>query len=332
MAKVASCRPLLLRFNSARRTIAASLGCCLTCVLLLADTFHALDPNKRITQYIHTSWRIQDGSAPSGMYSITQTTDGFLWFLSSRGEIYRFDGVQFRRWRMPSEAEIIGKIRNIVGDRAGGLWVLGADGIAHLKDGAITSHVQLDGLEPNPLNVSEDADGSIWVVRGDNGIAEPVCHIDEHAVKCYGKADGIPISPIDAILADGKGGFWLGGQAALVHWHAGVSEMYPVQGLRADIGAPGIMSLALGPDGSLWVGIFSDGPGRGLARLDGGNVRSFVTSSFDGSKVTVFSLRFDHEGNLWVGTANQGVFRVHGNVTEDYTGRRLVQRFRARVL
>jgi signal transduction histidine kinase/ligand-binding sensor domain-containing protein len=315
---MASRRPLLLRFTGTRGAIAAMLGSCLTCVLLLAGAVHALDPKKHVTQYLHTSWRIQDGSAPSGMYSITQTTDGFLWFLSSRGEIYRFDGVQFRRWHMPSEAETIGKIRNIVGDPAGGLWVLGADGIAHVKDGAVTSHVPLDGLEPNPLNVSEDADGSIWVVRGDNGIAEPVCHIDEHAVKCYGKSDGIPISPIDAILADGRGGFWLGGQAALVHWHAGASEMYPIQGLKADMGAPGIMSLALGPDGSLWVGIFSDGPGRGLARLDGGNVRSFVSSSFDGSKVTVFSLRFDHEGNLWVGTANQGVFRVHGNATEHY--------------
>ena len=59
---------------------------------------YALDPNKRLTQYMHTSWRIQDGSAPSGMYAIAQTSDGFLWFLSSRGEIYRFDGVQFRPW------------------------------------------------------------------------------------------------------------------------------------------------------------------------------------------------------------------------------------------
>ena len=28
------------------------------------------------------------------------------------------------------------------------------------------------------------------------------------------------------LLADGKGGFWLGGQTALVHWHAGESEKY----------------------------------------------------------------------------------------------------------
>ena len=44
----------------------------------------------------------------------------------------------------------------------------------------------------NPLNVSEE-NGSIWVVRGENGISEPLCNVTEVAVKCFGKADGVPI-------------------------------------------------------------------------------------------------------------------------------------------
>ena len=315
--KIASRQRLLLRFRLARRAISTTVGCCLTCLFFLLGTLCGLDPNKHVTQYIHTSWRIQDGSAPSGMYAITQTSDGFLWFLSSRGEIFRFDGVQFRHWPIP-DAESIGRIRNIVADRGGGLWVLGAEGIAHLNDGVVTSHFRLDGLEANPLNTSQDSDGSIWVVRGDNGIAEPVCHVSEHAMKCYGKSDGIPISPIDAILADGTDGFWLGGQTALAHWHGGVSEMYPIKGLKAAMGAPGVMSLARGPDGSVWVGIFSNGSGRGLARFEKGTVKSFVTPTFDGSKLTVFALRFDRDGNLWVGTANDGVLRIHGDAVDHY--------------
>ena len=278
---------------------------------------YALDPNKSVTQYMHTSWRMQDGSLPAGMFSITQTSDGFLWFLSSRGEIYRFDGVQFRPWQIPADAKSIGRIRNIVGDRAGGLWVLGAVGIVHLKGEIVTSRVALDGLMANPANVSVDPDGSIWVVRGENGVSEPLCHVTEGAVKCFGKSDGIPIAPIDAILADGKGGFWLGGQAALAHWHAGVSEVYPIKGLTEG-GGPGIMSLASGPDGSVWVGIFGSGPGNGLARFENGIVRSFITPTFDGSKLTVFALRLDRDGNLWVGTGSEGIFRVHGNVVNHY--------------
>ena len=51
------------------------------------------------------------------------------------------------------------------------------------------------------------------------------------------------MAPIDAILADGKGGFWLGGQTALAHWHAGVSQTYPIEGSTANSGTPGILSL-----------------------------------------------------------------------------------------
>ena|ERR1035441_7248859 len=80
-------RPLLLRVSWPRTTIAAALACHLTGILLLAGTVYALDPNKRVTQYIHTAWRTQDGSLPAGMFSITQTSDGFLWFLSLPGDV-----------------------------------------------------------------------------------------------------------------------------------------------------------------------------------------------------------------------------------------------------
>ena len=86
MGKTASRRLLLLRFTWARAVIAVALGPCLTCVFFLPAQAHALDPNKRITQYMHTSWRIQDGSLPAGMYHITQTPDGFIWLSVSFGK------------------------------------------------------------------------------------------------------------------------------------------------------------------------------------------------------------------------------------------------------
>ncbi len=317
MGKVASRRPLLHCLNWARGAIAAMLGCCLTCVLLLAGALHALDPNKRLTQYLHTSWRIQDGSAPSGMSAITQTSDGFLWFLSPPGDIYRFDGVRFHPWRLPGDSGSVGKTMNILGDHAGGLWVFGEHEVVHLKGAVVTSRIQLEGVGWTSNAISEDADGSIWLVRA-NGVGGPLCHVTERAVKCFGEADGIPVLHLNALLPDGNGGFWLGGETTLVHWHAGASEVYPVEGLKSNAGQMGIVSLARDPDGSLWVGIINEGPGLGLAKLEGGTVRSFVTPTFDGSKVNVFPMRLDREGNLWLGTLSSGVLRVHGKVVEHY--------------
>ncbi len=320
---MASRHRLLLRVGWSRTSIAAALSCHLACILLLAGSAHALDPNKRITQYVHTSWRTeQDNIKPSG-YSITQSSDGFLWFVS--GDMATFDGVRFASWDGPPNYGSIsahdtgfGQIVNAFADHSGGLWVIGLRGIVHLKGRVVTSQFELDGLR-SLQNMSEDPDGSLWVVRGNNAISdEPLCHVTDRAVKCFGKSDGIPISPVNSMLADGKGGFWLGGQTALVHWHDGVSETYPIEGLKSNAGRAGIAGLARGLDGSLWVGILRDGPGRGLGRLINGVFHPFVTPGLDGSKLRVHSMMFDRDGNLWVGTEGEGLFRIQGNLGDHY--------------
>ncbi|HKN20012.1 MAG TPA: two-component regulator propeller domain-containing protein [Terracidiphilus sp.] len=316
-------RPLLFRFRWPRTTIAGLWGAYLACVLFLTGPLHALDPNKRITQYLHNSWRAEQDNIHPGGYKITQTSDGFLWVVS--GDMHTFDGVRFVPWDGPPNYGSIsthdtgfGQIVNAFADHAGGLWVFGLRGIVHLKGRIVTSQFQLDGLRSLQI-ISEDPDGSLWVVRGSNTISDqPLCHVTDHAVRCFGKADGIPISPVNSILADGKGGFWLGGQTALVHWHSGVSESYPIEGLKSNAGRTGIGSLALGPDGSLWAGTFRGGPRRGLGRLIKGVFQPFITPGFDGSKLSVCSMIFDRDGNLWVGTEGQGIFRIQGTLVDHY--------------
>src|SRR5271157_2034999 len=318
MGKMGSRRPLLLRFKWACAAIAATLGSCLTCVLLLAGPVHALDPNKRLTQYMHTSWRIQDGSAPVGIEAISQTLDGYLWLSSDSQGLYRFDGVRFLPWTLSPNGKTINTIVKVYGDHAGGLWALGEREIVHLKGGVVTSHFDLDGLQEFQ-QISEDPDGSLWVVRRRVAASDPpLCRITDGAVKCFGKSDGIPISPLDSLLADGKGGFWLGGQTTLVYWHDGVSETYPIEALNSNTGQLGIVSLARGRDGGLWVGMMAEGRGLGLGRLIGGIVKPFVTPTFDGSKVVVMAMISDHDGNLWVGTIGKGIFRIHDDVVDHY--------------
>ena len=191
-------------------TLVATLVSCLACLLFLTVPVHALDPDKRITQYIHTSWRTQDGSAPAGIYTVAQTSDGFVWFSAFSQVIYRFDGVRFLPWRLPPKSGSSNRFFMVFGDHVGGLWAEGSRQIIRLKGGVVSSDSALEGLS-SFQNMSEDPDGSLWVVRAGNAVSDaPLCHITEPAVRCFGKADGIPITPIDSILADGKGGFWLG--------------------------------------------------------------------------------------------------------------------------
>ena len=107
----------------------------------------ALDPNKRITQYLHKSWRTQDGSLPAAGSSIAQTSDGFLWLAAESEGIYRFDGVRFVPWPILIKGKAIKTITNIYGDHSSGLWVFGEREIIHLKGGVVNSHQELRGLQ-----------------------------------------------------------------------------------------------------------------------------------------------------------------------------------------
>lgn len=288
-----------LCFKFFRLTAAAAVW--FIAVMFFQQQADALDPNKHVTQYIHTSWRTQDGSLPAGMFSIAQTSDGFLWALSLPGDIYRFDGVRF----LPLHANS-GPVGKILADQAGGLWVVGNE-LVHLKNGVVTSHYELKGIH-GFQSLSEGVDGSLWVGR--RGPDSPLCNVTDQGIKCFGKDEGIPLTGINAVLPDGQGGLWLGGENALVHWHEGGSQNYPVKGL--------VTSLALASDRTLWVGNSEEGPESGLAQLKQGVVKPFVTSTFDGRSVQVTSMLSDRDGNLWVATDAKGVFRIHGNNVEHY--------------
>jgi signal transduction histidine kinase/ligand-binding sensor domain-containing protein len=253
------------------------------------------------------------------MFSITQTSDGFLWFSALAQGVYRFDGVRFLPFVPPAKLGSM-HIEDIFADHAGGLWAIGDHEIAHLKDGAVTAHFDLEGIGGR-AGISRDPDGSLWITRASNRVSDaPLCHITDRAAKCFGKSDAMPISPANSVLADGEGGFWVGGQTTLVHWRAGVSQVYPIEGLKSNTGDVGINGLARGTDGSLWVGIAAAGPGLGLGQLRDGVFRPFVTPKFDGSKVSVLDMIFDGGGSLWVASLGKGIFRIHGDVVEHYGG------------
>lgn len=240
------------------------------------------------------------------MASIAQTTDGFLWFVSFPGDIYRFDGVRLVRRHTAADFSS-SWIGNILAAQAGGLWVVG-DELVRLKGNGVISHLAVNGH--GFQSISEDPDGSLWIATS-RGSDQPFCHVSERGIICFGTQEGIPSSRVyNSVLRDGNGGFWLGGETDLVHWHGSASEVYPVKG--------GVEALSRTSDGTLWVGGGQQSSGGGLQQLKDGAVKPFVTRTFDGSKLDVASLMIDHDGNLWVGTETQGLFRIHGSVVEHY--------------
>src|SRR5271168_4530281 len=287
----------------------------LVCVLSLWLTLsaaQALDPNKRLTQYAHTAWRIQDGFLPNTPFWISQTKDGYLWVGDNSGAL-RFDGVRFTPWSTPIASP---PILQPVSVRAGDYWIAMRTELAHVRDNVVISHYDLLVIDA----VYKDSDGSVWALFYLNP-DRILCQATDTKIRCFGKADGITIHEASSFIPDGKGGFWIGGDTTLLHWKMGATpEIYSPQHLQSNAGQIGIHDLLEDPDGSLWVGIMAAGPGLGLERFRNGVLTPVVLPDFDGSKLVIYKLMEDSDKNLWLATVGNGIYRIHGQ-TVDHFGR-----------
>jgi PAS domain S-box-containing protein len=285
---------------------------CLLSLWLTLSTAQALDPNKRLTQYAHTAWRIQDGFLPNTPFWISQTKDGYLWVGGGSGAL-RFDGVRFTPWSAPIASP---PILHPVSVRAGEFWIVTRSELAHVRDNVVISHYDIPGIDA----IYKDSDGSVWALSYPNP-DRVLCQATDTKIRCFGKAEGITIHEASSFLPDGKGGFWIGGDTLLLHWKMGAApEIYSPQQLQSNVGQIGINSLLEDSDGSLWVGIMAAGPGLGLERFRNGVLTPVALPNFDGTKVFIHGMIEDSDQNLWIATFGNGVYRIHGR-TVDHFGR-----------
>ena len=124
----------------------------------------ALDPNRTLQQFDHTSWTIRSG-APSGINALAQTTDGYLWLGATLG-LYRFDGVSFELYHPPrGQALPHASIQSLYATREGGLWIGYTLGEATLlENGSIHNYLYKEDKPPRGTVISflQVEDGTIW--------------------------------------------------------------------------------------------------------------------------------------------------------------------------
>src|SRR5262245_3239703 len=107
---------------------------------LLPRPASALDPDRRLSQYAHFAWRVQDGFFKGSPQRIVQTQDGYLW-LGTTSELLRFDGVRFVPWSSEHGERLAGnRIEDLLAARDGSLWILTGAGLSRWKDERLTSY------------------------------------------------------------------------------------------------------------------------------------------------------------------------------------------------
>src|SRR4030088_1786197 len=132
---------------------AATLG------LLLALPADALDPHRAFSEYRQTVWTSEDGLPATFIYSIAQSSDGYIWLGSTDG-LARFDGIQFVHWRPKGNRILLGAVRVVSAARDGGLWVGTTSGVVGRVRGDDLTTATVDA----PVEALLEArDRTLWV-------------------------------------------------------------------------------------------------------------------------------------------------------------------------
>jgi signal transduction histidine kinase/ligand-binding sensor domain-containing protein len=314
------------------KVVEAKMKILLTALLFGASTAWALDPATHLTQYSHRAWRLQDGFFAGAPTAIAQTTDGYLWIGTANG-LFRFDGVSFVSWADLAAQKQLGsaEISALLGARDGGLWIGAAYRLFRWKDNTLSQYTTRDG---RVNSIIETGKGAILMAR-DRYVDEDggLCQFRDGGVHCYGRRDGVPLPFATSLTEDATGNVWTSAITQLVRWQPASSTVWTLKVVKQAEGLDGIQALAVDRNDSLWVGINRPESGLGLEQFRNGVWKTFRSPNLNGSKIAVSRLFVDRDGALWVGTEDQGIYRIfdgkadHFDSADGLSGNRIAALF-----
>ena len=293
-----------------RTTVVAAL-------LLCVGPAFAVDPAKRISQYAHTAWHIEDGVFGGAPHAITQTADGYIWIGTDAG-LVRFDGVRFVPWEPPDKSPAISPVFSLLGGHDGTLWIgsMGAKPLSAVKNNRLMNFP----IGRGRINsIVEDHAGAVWVTRSRTGDDHTggICQVAGDRLRCFGNSDGMDLPYADPLAADSLGNLWVGSSRELLRWSPKSWNAYFRKQLEPYQGLAGVEALAVGQDKSIWVG-FSKTP-LGLQHIVGSVAERVDLPGLDVSKRQVYALLVDRHNSLWMGTSDDGLYRIRGKEVDHFS-------------
>jgi ligand-binding sensor domain-containing protein/signal transduction histidine kinase len=227
---------------------------------------------------------------------IYEDRDGNVWLGTWRDGLARFDPQGgFQRFRLTS-SPVPESIRCITQDTEGNLWI-GTDGagLYRVKPRAFKTYGASDGLNSKVVkSVTQDRDGTIWVVNG-----EAVTLLPNQQPPGVNPAN-LRLSGAWCSLVDREGTGWIGTfGSGLVRYRNQIPFTY----IPTSRTTGTVLALFQDRKGILWVG-----RADGLVQVDGDTLLK-IEPPPSLKNMDVRALAEDRTGQLYVGLNGEGVLR-----------------------
>ncbi|TVP42871.1 MAG: hybrid sensor histidine kinase/response regulator [Gemmatimonadales bacterium] len=277
-----------------------------------------------------------DGLPSNRIVDLEAGAPGTLWVRTEQSHLVRVRAGEFTHFGAAHGLRD-GSTRSVHAEPDGGVWIGTAEGAFRLE-GERFVPVAPDRIRGHVERLVRDASGVLWVGAPLEGLYRVA---EDGSVVSYDRDEWLASAHISSLLPDREGRLWIGTAEGLYRWQAG--RIRPV--LLED-GSPlngNVWALRNDPSGDVWVsteqGLFASAgerlrdvgsvlgvdalpyfqPGTGVPwqavpdRLyrAGLPVLQLRRAGADDRPATVVSdMMWDHEGSLWIGTRNDGLFRM----------------------
>ncbi len=274
----------------------------------------ALEPERKMHNYIHTQWTTRNGLPQDSVTSITQDTKGYLWLGTENG-LVRFDGKRVEIFNMKNTPALKSNhITVVFNGGARTLWIgTNGGGITKYKywNNRFSRDITTRHIISNIVvrAIAGDDQNTTWVGTAGSGLLR----FQGESMVAFTTGNGLADNIVQAVECGKNGDLWIGTANGLNRLKREIPGESATKSKTRFIyyttrnGLPSNNITAVGEDhlGNLWVGTV-----KGLAKKE--KKSSFFTRVPVPQKLRenwIHGIHEDNDGLIWV-AGNSGLYRV----------------------
>jgi ligand-binding sensor domain-containing protein/signal transduction histidine kinase len=261
--------------------------------------------NGRLRKFKSGQWTTDLGAyswTNRPIYDLYEDGENCLWVATLGDGLFRFD-TNGKPLHLTSQNGLpTDFVRCVTEDKEGSIWAgTEGGGLCRLKQSKFQIYGAKEGLSSDQvMAVAEARGGGLWIGTDGDGLDL----WENGKVRHYGESDGLKNGHVWSVVQDHRGTVWAG------TWDG----IYEMDGEKFNGISDGrtlgwqVLAIYEDSDTNLWIGQQAFG---GITRLSNGE-RTVVKIPGTSANLDVRALMKDRDGALWVGTSEDGLYRMNG--------------------
>ncbi len=243
-----------------------------------------------------------DGLTHNNAQEVFQDSWGNIWIATSGGGVIKYLGQFFQHYN--SDNGLSGERIYAVTEKTDGSIYLSVsdEGITRIDSNGIYTNIDSTYINTKCNHIFEDDENRMWFSTNGEGLVL----LDTTGYRNFSQADGLPSDWIQSVIQDTSGVIWIGtyanGLAKIIHLDS-IGIEVEVLDKKDGLTDLFITAMQMDPTGKIWVATKLGG----LGYIENNQVVT-IKKQNDIPKASIRSIVFDDFGNIWLGTAGEGIY------------------------